>query len=197
MEHHDDPVTGAVTVHRRRLPVPVDLPALVEEVLALPAEAWIPHFNLAVYTGDWSGVSLRSPGGRADRIYPDPAGAEPWADTVWLDACPAARAVLASLPCPVHAARLLRLGPGASVREHNDPGLCAARGEARLHVPVLTNPSVGFWLEGEPVDLAPGECWYLDLDRPHRLANDGTTPRVHLVVDTAVDDWLAGLLADA
>jgi hypothetical protein len=38
--------------------------------------------------------------------------------------------------------------------------------------------------------MAPGECWYLRLSDPHRVANRGETDRVHLLIDCRVNDWL-------
>lgn len=175
---------------RLRLPLRFDADALAADAAALPAEAWLPHFNTAYYSGDWSGVPLRSVGGRADRLYPDPAAVEPYADTSRLASCPAITAALSVMRPGVLSARLLRLGPGASVREHRDYRLGYADGEVRLHIPVVTGPEAEFHLDGEPIAMAAGECWYVDVNRPHRVANAGSTPRIHLVVDHVVDAWV-------
>jgi hypothetical protein len=42
-----------------------------------------------------------------------------------------------------------------------------------------------------------GECWYLNVNFPHKVANRGATDRVHLVIDCAVDDWLRALVLKA
>ena len=34
--------------------------------------------------------------------------------------------------------------------------------------------------------FAPGECWYINVDLPHRIANRGTCDHIHLVVDAVV-----------
>jgi hypothetical protein len=47
------------------------------------------------------------------------------------------------------------------------------------------------------VILEAGSCWYLRLSDPHRVANRGETDRVHLVIDAAVNDWVASLFAAA
>jgi hypothetical protein len=90
----------------------------------------------------------------------------------------------------VRSARLLRLGPGASVREHRDYRLGYEDGEVRLHIPVVTGPGAEFHLSGEPVEMAAGECWYVNVNQPHRVANSGAGSRVHLVVDHVVDGWV-------
>jgi len=55
-----------------RLPLRFDAAPLQADVAALPAEDWVPHFNTRYYQGDWSGVGLRTIGGGARELYPDP-----------------------------------------------------------------------------------------------------------------------------
>lgn len=179
---------------RVKLPVRFDAESLALDVASLAPTDWLPHFNTSYYEGDWSGVPLRAVGGRADRLYPDPAASEPYADTEVLLRCPRIRAALAMLPCELTSVRLLRLGPGARVREHRDYRLSHADGEVRLHVPVTTGPHADFVLAGTPVHMTAGECWYIDVTHPHRVTNAGWFERVHLVVDCRVDDWLTATL---
>ncbi|HEX9994321.1 MAG TPA: aspartyl/asparaginyl beta-hydroxylase domain-containing protein [Acidimicrobiales bacterium] len=178
---------------RARLPLRFDAAALAAEAAALPADAWVPHFNTRQYEGDWSGVALRAPVGGLTPLYPDPA-AEAFEPTEALAACPRTAEALAAFPCPVTTARFLRLGPGSRITEHRDHKLSVPDGEARLHVPLTTGPGVTFLLDGRPVDMAAGECWYLDLTRRHAVTNEGDRPRVHLVVDCVADDWLARIV---
>jgi hypothetical protein len=180
---------------RIRLPLHFDAAALAAEAVALPAEAWVPHFNTGIYEGDWSGVALRSVGGAPARLYPDPTARGAFAPTPVLAGCPGLGGALDRFACELQAARLLRLGPGARIREHRDYRLGYDDGEIRVHVPLSTSPGVDFRLEGRTVAMAPGEAWYLDLNRPHSVANDGETARIHLVVDCEVNPWLENLLA--
>jgi len=181
---------------RVRLPLDFDAVALAAEVDALAPDAWTPHFNQAIYQGDWSGVALRSPGGRDSTLYADPTAPE-FGDTPIAEGCPAVAGALARLRCPLTTVRLLALGPGASIAEHADYWLAFEDGEVRLHIPVVTDPAVEFVLDGRRVDMQPGECWYLNLNLPHRVANHSSVRRVHLVVDCKVNDWLRGLLDGA
>jgi quercetin dioxygenase-like cupin family protein len=182
---------------RVRLPLQFDVAALAAEATAIPADDWVPHFNQSVYEGAWTGVALRSVGGVAQQLYPDPAARAPFADTDLLMRCPAYRLALGEFRCPIMAARLLALAPGALIKEHRDYQLGWDDGEIRVHVPILTAGGVTFDLDGRPVELGPGEAWYLDLNRPHRAANGSSLTRVHLVVDCVVDHWLTDLMARA
>lgn len=177
---------------RLLLPVDVDTAVLVADVDGLPEDAWVPHFNTGVYEGDWSGVPLRIVGGRAEWLFADPTvpPGTPASDTVHLQRCPGVRALLDQLRCETTSVRFLRLGPGALVREHRDDRLGYEDGEARLHVPVHTGPDVEFVLAGRPIAMNRGQCWYVDVREPHSVANRGSTPRVHLVVDCIVNEWL-------
>lgn len=182
---------------KARLPLTFDSHALRADAEGLAVDDWVPHFNTAYYEGDWSGVALRSVGGVARQLYPDPAAEAPFADTPLLARCPGVKRVLAAFPCPLLAVRFLRLGPGSAIREHRDYNLGFADGEVRIHVPVTTGPDVEFRLDGEPVDMAEGEAWYLDLNLPHAVVNRGSAPRVHLVLDCVVDGWLRPVLEKA
>jgi hypothetical protein len=177
-----------------RLPLTFEPGPLQADVEALPADDWVPHFNTAYYTGDWSGVALRSVAAAARAIYPDPNPSGSWEDTEILGYCPALAAAVAAFACEKTSVRLLRLGPGASVIEHTDYRLGYEDGEVRFHVPVLTNPDAVFETEGRPIDMRPGESWYVDFNLPHRVANGGPAPRVHLVVDCVVNDWVSRTL---
>ncbi|HUR23845.1 MAG TPA: aspartyl/asparaginyl beta-hydroxylase domain-containing protein [Acidimicrobiales bacterium] len=180
-----------------RLPWRFDAQLLRVDVAALTTDDWVPHFNTGYYEGDWSGAALRSVGGEAGRLYPDPTASAAFADTPLLARCPGARATLDQFRCPLLAVRFLRLGAGSRIREHRDLNLGYEDGEVRIHVPVSTDPGVEFRLDGRRVDMAEGEAWYMDLNLPHSVVNTGSTPRIHLVVDCVVDDWLAGIMTSA
>ena len=113
-----------------------------------------------------------------------------------LDHCPAVRLLLNSLQCEKLSARLLNLQAGAVIKEHTDKELYFEKGEARLHFPVITNPLVEFYPDNERLPMQEGECWYINANLPHRLANKGSNDRIHLVVDCIVNDWLQGVFND-
>ena len=180
-----------------KLPLAFDPAGLQADLAGILAGEFIPHFNRAYYEGDWSAVPLRSVGGRVDHIYPDPAAKQAYADTPLVERCPVIRDALSRLRCPQQAVRLLRLKAGSTIKEHRDYDLGFEDGEVRLHIPIITNPAVEFVLNQVRVIMNEGECWYLNVNEPHRVANRGPADRIHLVVDCVVNDWLRALLLGA
>ncbi len=168
---------------------------LAAEVAAIADEEWVPHFNRQIYEGGWSGVALRGPVGSLTALYPDPT-AEEFAPTPRLDRSPALAAALARIPAPLLSARLLRLDPGARILPHRDHRLGYVDGEVRLHVPITTAAGAELVVDGEPVPMALGECWYVDVNRTHSAENRSAVARVHLVVDCVVDDGLDAVLQE-
>jgi mannose-6-phosphate isomerase-like protein (cupin superfamily) len=181
---------------RLLMPMRFDAAALATDAQALDESSWENHFNTGTYRGDWSGVALRSDGGRAT-LYANPRASHDFADTPLLARCPNVRQALQAFSCELTSVRFLRLGAEARILEHRDYGLLFEEGEARMHVCVQTNEDVEFLLDALPVAMAEGDCWYIDVDKPHSAANLGATPRIHLVVDCVVNAWLRERMAAA
>jgi len=176
-----------------RLPVTVDLPLLLQALAAIADDAWRSHFNAEYFSGDWSGVALISAADALTELSPgrgEPLLREPWLrDERW-------RHGLRNLSLGIVSARLLRLGPGARIHEHRDYDLNGPDADRRLHIPLLSPPNVDFWLDGQRVPMAAGECWFLDLARPHRVDNRDTSARIHLVIDCKPDAWLEQMIVE-
>jgi hypothetical protein len=183
-------VKGHTLPDRLRLPMAFDPRKLDAALDALEGTAWTDHFVTRNYEGRWSAIALRAPKG-TETQHPvlqlaSHPGVTAYADTPALDAAPYFRDVLFALGFPVASARLMCLDPGSAILPHRDADLAVDHGWARLHIPVRTNPQVEFLLNGAPVVMRPGECWYLRLSDLHSVRNGGETPRVHLVIDAPV-----------
>ncbi|MDG2533204.1 aspartyl/asparaginyl beta-hydroxylase domain-containing protein [Sphingomonas sp. HITSZ_GF] len=182
----------SVLPDRIRLPFAFDPAPLVADVAALERGDFTTHFVQQNFEGDWSALPLRAAASARhpiQMIY-SPPDETAFVDTPWRARMPALSAVLRAFRCPVRSARLMRLAAGSVIKEHRDLDLDVAEGFARIHVAVVTNADVDFRLNGTRVAMAPGEAWYLRLADPHSVVNGGTTPRIHLVMDVVVDDWL-------
>jgi hypothetical protein len=176
-----------------RLPVTVDLPLLLQALGAIGEDDWRSHFNSDYYAGDWSGVALISAVDALTELSPGRGETllrEPWRqDARWQQG-------LRDLPLQIVCARLLRLGPGGRIHEHRDYDLGEPDADLRLHIPLLSPPHVDFLLDGQRMPMTAGECWYLDLSRPHRVDNRDTQARVHLVLDCRPGAWLEQAILD-
>ena len=149
---------------------------------------WISHYNKVDYEGDWSALPLRSINGSLTNLFVENRDGSAFIDTLLMDSCPYMKSITEQFQCEKKAIRLLNLRPGAIIKEHRDLELGYEAGEARIHIPILTNPQVEFYLDNERMELKEGECWYMNFDLPHRINNFGTTDRVHLVMDIVVND---------
>ncbi|MER5781241.1 aspartyl/asparaginyl beta-hydroxylase domain-containing protein [Streptomyces mobaraensis] len=146
---------------------------------------------------DWRVLPLIGPNGDPDRTDPGGPGPDTYAPTPWLNRMPYLAAVLAAIPAPLHATRLMALGPGATGERHSDPKYSLARGCARLHIPLVTNPDAVLYLDGTEYTWQPGEFWYGDFSREHAVRNLGPTTRVHAVIDVLFTLELAALFPPA
>ncbi|MBB4817412.1 hypothetical protein HNP29_000769 [Pseudomonas alcaligenes] len=175
-----------------QLPLAIELPPLLAALARVPGTAWQHHFNTGYYDGDWSGVALVA---AEDAHLPLASGLGAPRRTDWWQGEAAWEDLLGLFGESVRSARLLRLGAGARIHEHRDYDLGQPGADLRLHVPLLSPPEVEFLVEGLRVPMQPGQCWFIDLSRPHRVDNYGTSERVHLVLDCRPDDWLLKLVA--
>lgn len=176
-----------------RLPLDFEVAELIAEVCSVGSEPWRVHFNTGYHDGGWTGLVLQSARGNHETLYAPVREVSPdsVAPTDAAARCPALMRTVVMFQCQVKAARVLRLAAGSVIREHNDPDLLWQDGEARLHIPLQTNADVAFYVDGQRVRMQVGECWYLDLSKPHRVHNRGTTDRLHLVLDCTVNQWLS------
>ncbi|MDY8137434.1 aspartyl/asparaginyl beta-hydroxylase domain-containing protein [Aquimarina sp. 2201CG5-10] len=157
----------------------------------------------------YSVLPLRAPAHIVDPSlpFPPPAGDyadgswTEWSDTPELKDSPYLMSIVDMFRehTKVTLVRLLRLAPGAVVKEHTDPTLALEieRSVIRLTIPVLKNDSVEFFLNGIPVPMQPGECWYLKLIDPHKIHNLGDTERVNLTIDMIPNDWVKKMIEDS
>lgn len=176
-----------------KLPFMYDAGLMQQEVEALSALPWLPHYQVKHYEGEWTAIPLRSIGGKTDDIMISPKDDAAYRDTVYLDNSPYLKQVLQTFQCPLQAVRLLKLDAGSFIKEHHDAELNFESGEIRLHIPVSTHPDVEFLLDRERLTLQEGECWYMNFNLLHAINNNSPVNRVHLVIDAVVNEWVKAL----
>jgi len=184
---------------RLRLALAFDPARLSQDLAVAVARGWQRQADRQVYEGSWDAIALRAAADArhpVQMIFANPH-AESFVDTDVLSACPYFMKVLAAFPCALRSVRLMRLAPGSVIKEHADDFLDVEDGVVRLHVVIVTNPDVDFRLNGTRLDMPAGSTWYLRVCDPHRVANRGSTERVHLVIDAMLDAGLVALLEAA
>lgn len=172
-----------------QLPLLFDADVLSAEIDALENALWQPHpSGLAGNTA----LPLVAAGGESSqgdllmgRMSPTPA----------LSRCPYMQQVLGSLGTVLGRVRLMRLEPGAEVASHVDTNHYWKE-RVRVHIPIVTDPSVQFVCGDAKIHMGVGECWIFDTWRLHRVINPSTRARVHLVADT-IGSTAFGKLVDA
>lgn len=145
--------------------------------------------------GGWTSIPLRSVGGAvgedASGASGDNASCDPalFADSPIMDVCPTIRRLTQLVAgndrgAGVLKVRLLKLASGKAIGEHRDQfGGNAGKVVRRCHIPVLTNPKVGFNVNGVRYHLEAGELYVVDVREKHSVANHGETDRIHIVFD--------------
>jgi len=154
----------------------VDAEALAREIEAVDETSWRPHPD-----GMPGNSALPLLAARGDPT--DDAIRGPMQPTPWLAQLPYTRQVLAALGTVIGRSRLMRIDREAEVTPHVDAAHYWWE-RVRVHVPVITDPSVRFEVGGATVHLAAGEVWAVDTWRRHRVMNPGLRSRIHLVIDT-------------
>lgn len=160
-----------------RLPLQFDASRLQQEVAQIEEEAWSVHPT--GFAGN-SALVLVSAGGTINNDF---AIAGPMQPTRLLDRMPYVGQVLSALGVPVSRSRLMRIEGHGEVPEHQDVNYHWMR-RTRLHIPIVTDPSVTFTCGDQSVHMAAGEAWTFDNFEPHHVTNPAATARIHLVVDT-------------
>ncbi|GAA3775354.1 aspartyl/asparaginyl beta-hydroxylase domain-containing protein [Flavobacterium ginsengiterrae] len=177
-----------------QLPITFSIEKLQNDLVTCETNLWTPHFNTNRYEGKWTSVSLRSQSGLETDIlsFPD----KEYKNTPLLDKCPYFKEIMDWFQCEKEAVRLLRLGPDSEIKEHVDNDTSYEDGFFRIHVPIITNSEVFFYVDNKLVPMKMGECWYANFQLPHSVENKSHEPRIHLTLDCIRNDWSDKLFAE-
>lgn len=181
---------------RIRLPLNFDVRRMQQEIASI---------DLQPFTY-YDSIPLRAPAHLVDPSYPFPQPADDyadgswaeWLDTEFLKNSSYLNSVVSTFKnkTKVTLVRLLRLEPGAIVKEHTDPtlGLEIAKSVIRLTIPIQADEQVQFYLNDELVHMKPGECWYMRLTDPHRVINNSPEERINMTIDMIPNEWVRSML---
>ena len=170
-----------------KLPISFSIDKLQKELAICETDLWTPHFNTNRYEGNWTSVSLRSQSGLVNDITS--FANKSYKNTNFLDRCPYFKEIIDWFQCEKEAVRLLRLGPQSEIKEHVDNDTSYEDGFFRIHIPIITNSEVFFYVEKKRIPMKIGECWYANFQLPHSVENRSIEPRIHLTLDCIRNDW--------
>jgi len=176
-----------------QLPVSFSIDKLQEDLIICENDLWTPHFNTNRYDGNWASVSLRSHSGLTNDITSFPN--KEYKNTNLLDRCHYFKEIMDWFQCEKEAVRLLRLDPKSEIKQHTDNDTSYEDGFFRIHIPVVTNSQVFFYVDKKLVPMKMGECWYANFQLPHSVENKSPEPRIHLTIDCIRNDWSDELFA--
>jgi hypothetical protein len=159
-----------------QLPLKFDAERLLKEIEAIGEAAWQPHPE--GFPGN-DALTLITPHG----IMNNNQLSGPMKPTKHLEQCPYMMEVLQTIGGVWGRTRLMRLSGQAEVSPHVDVHYYW-RERMRVHIPIVTQPSVRFYCGDQDINMAAGECWIFDTWRLHRVINDASRARIHLVADT-------------
>ena len=160
-----------------KLPLRFDVERLLEEISQFNEEDWVTHPT--GFAGN-SAVILVSVGGTINDDFAISGSMKP---TAFLERCPYIKQVMKALDTPISRSRLMRIVGQGEVPAHTDYYYHWFR-RMRIHVPIITNPSVKFFCNGKAVHMAAGEAWTFNNYEIHRVVNGMQQSRIHLVIDT-------------
>jgi quercetin dioxygenase-like cupin family protein len=176
-----------------KFPIVFDTYKLKNDLAQIMNKNWVDHYNKSDYTGKWTSVALMSKDGKSDSIYALANDNDKIINTEILDSCLYFQEILDGFLFEKTAVRLLQLAVGAEIKPHSDHCLGYEDGSFRIHIPIITNPEVEFILDDNRLIMNEGECWYINANFTHSVANRGKEDRIHLVIDGIRNDWTDAL----
>ena len=159
-----------------QLPLRFDADRLAAEVAQFTAAEWRPHPQ-----GHPGNSALPFIARHGNPLDDGVVG--PMRPTPHLARCDYLMQVMAALDVPLGRSRLMRLDARAEATPHIDLNYYWQQ-RVRVHIPVVTFPSVQFLCGDASTHMAPGECWIFDTWRLHNVLNPADAQRIHLVIDT-------------
>lgn len=174
-----------------KFPITFDVARLQADITKIMSHRWTDHYNQNDYNGKWTSIALMSEDGKSDSIFAlNRSGLK---DTDILEQCDYFKSILTEFPFEKTAVRLLNLTAGTEIKPHRDYCLGYEDGCFRLHIPIITNPDVVFLLDDKRLIMNEGDCWYINANFTHSVVNNGSTDRIHLVIDGIQNDWTDAL----
>jgi len=122
-------------------------------------------------------------------VAADPAKVNDEHTSVWYPgyyALPALRPIIFGLMAEVQGEQLggvliTRIPPGCKIAEHVDAGWHVEFYE-KFYLSLMSRPGANFYSEGETICPRPGDIYWFDNRRPHRVENHSEEDRITLIM---------------
>lgn len=159
-----------------QLPLLFDASRLLAEISVLDASCWRDHPQK--FPGNFALSLISADGDAANDSF-----AGPMRPTRYLQHCPYLMQVLERIGGVWGRTRLMKLSGHAEVTPHVDLNY-HWRDRVRVHVPVVTQPTVRFHCADQGVNMKAGECWIFDTWSNYHVIHAAENESIHLVADT-------------
>ena len=159
-----------------RLPFQFDADRMAEEARRFAPDRWMAHPS--GLPGNSAIALISSNGGDNDSFEGEKK------PTPHLGECEYMRQVMANFGEVLSRSRLMKIDARSELNLHVDFNYHWFS-RVRIHIPIVTDPSVIFHCDPASLHMRPGECWIFDSWRRHRVVNPSARDRIHLVIDTS------------
>jgi hypothetical protein len=149
-----------------QLPIHFDPLPLLNEVVDLSTDYWVRH--------------------RLPNLHSIPLVQHTEKTATWcpvINHLPLLQGLLHTWRAPLGESRVSILEPGASVKTHVDVDYYWKH-RLRVHIILQTNSKALFGCDNHILSLPAGQLWVSNNWAPHWIANNGSTNRIHIVIDT-------------
>jgi hypothetical protein len=186
-----------------KLNLKIKIKDLLKDIEQLPV--WANHYSNYNKGASWSALSIRGYSDDISFIEQPSEMSQSWKkknveklewelrETELFDQLPSLKPILNLITGKKHRIRLMKLESKSGILDRHTDSQSDYHGilnnkVLRLHIPLITNDKVVFslWdLKGklQKSKMKEGELWYLDVRKPHKAVNSGSTDRIHLVID--------------
>lgn len=154
----------------------------------------------------WHGIPLQNVGGFIDarglqiQVSIKPDRMEKCIPTPYLEKVPYIKAILERIERVFGAktglVRIFRLPSENALPAHQDgPVFNFESGKViRLHIPIITSPSVQFIINNKAYRLAAGKMYFTNVSLTHSVINNGNFERIHLIIDVHANKALRAFI---
>lgn len=190
------PKIFGVNLHCEIKGIEIELNKIKDEYLnILKNENFKDHSGGAFLGGGWGAIGLKTYGGDPYVDYVD--NKSKIAPTRLLGQCKYINDLLNRIPGEKDRVRFMEVKPSTKVFWHYDNNETIDdldyNRNARLHLPVITSDEVKLFLCHQDTKWTEGKLYYGDFSFPHSIINNSKINRIHLIIDTKINDDLLNL----